>query len=188
MMLDASHRYTHMVGRYGDEEDLVSGNELFRALLDRYADPAWMGALTPDEREKVVMVLQNHTVVLMMGDDALRDVVTVLRNHGQTAVEASYADYYDAMTRIWSGDPNQLAEARDLMHKVQERDVYGRYNASKDDVEFWLGMNDEAFGVEAMATAEGRAMGLVMMKEQWRQLQAMAPGDKVNKHAVKGGR
>ena len=179
VLVTAAGWYAELIQTYGYAEDREKAHDHFEQLLALYAAPESMQVMTPEDRERMIATIQKHTLVLAMESDVWKKVTPVIRQHAVSDVERTYADYYDAMAILWSGEADKYGEARNHLQAIKDRNVYGSYFAGQEEVTFWLDLEDGALAEEVAAGQQMRAAVYQSMKNKWSVMDSKTPAERI---------
>ncbi len=169
MLMTSAGWIADLLQSYGYEEDRDAALRNFEALLSLYGNADKMKALSNAEREKLIATIQKHTVKLGMDASAWDRIVPVIRENSISDVEQTYADYYEAMTILWSGRKDEYVVAQSLLQSIQDRGVFGTYFAGGDEISEWLSLSDKELAENMKEVNAMRERALAARTKQWNE-------------------
>ena len=132
-----------VASEYGDAQDRRRGGECFDLLADLRGDDSFVSALSTSERNELLTAMQRLALRLSLPPSAYRQMADVYRQHPTSAEDLTYADWFEAMGLLRTGQEEDLPRMVACFRAIRERGVYGRYFASQESIDHWLSKSDE---------------------------------------------
>lgn len=141
--MKAAWRYGDIASDYGNAQDRLRGGECFHVLADLRGDEAFVAILSPGERNELLTAMQRLLLRLSLPPSAYQQMADVHRRHPASAEDLTYADWFEAMGLLRTGQEEHLTRMMACFRAIRERGVYGRYFADPQSIDRWLSMSDE---------------------------------------------
>lgn len=141
--MEAAWRFGDIASEYGDAQDRQRGGECFDLLADLRGDESFVAALSTSERNELLTAMQRLALRLSLPPSAYQQMADVYRQHPTSAEDLTYADWFEAMGLLRTGQEEDLPRMISCFRAIRERGVYGRYFASQESIDHWLSKSDE---------------------------------------------
>lgn len=141
--MKAAWRFGDIASEYGDAKDRRRGHECFDVLTGLRGDDPFVATLSTGERNELLTAMQRLALRLSLPPTAYLQMADVYRDHPTSAEDLTYADWFEAMGLLRTGQEADVPRMVACFRAIRERGVYGRYFASRESIDHWLSKSDE---------------------------------------------